>query len=1055
MSRLFRLFVAVLALGVITAEAAAQAGSITGTIIDQATRQPINGVQVHIPGTSISSLSNAQGRFQLLNVPPGQQTVRSVSIGYAPSDQTVNVVVGQITTIDFEMRVSAVNLDALVVNVVTGRAERKRELGTNTASISASQLERAPITKLADVFVGRSAGVQLQGASGSVGTSQRIRIRGANSISLSNEPLIFVDGIQFSNNKGGMGVGGADYSRLNDLNPDDISNVEILKGPAASALYGTAAANGVILITTRRGMAGTARWRAYVETGTSEDRNPYPVNFMTVQANDPSQPIFTNTGTLNRTLPNPAYTYCPNESAARGLCRQDQTVSLIPMNTPQLSPFSTGNRQQYGVSVSGGTNAVTYYVSGDFTDEKGVIHFNTEDRLSLRTNLNARVRENLGVGINANYTRTKLALNQNDNNIFSPLINALLASPIIPTDSQRLASVPGQRPGSGFGYYLDDIEELIAFQVVDRFLVGANSSWQPFSWFTLNSNLGLDYFSRFDNNTLQPGRLPIAATFTPGFRNGIRPANYIWSINSAGVVTFQLTPTIGSTTTLGGQFTREQFEDVSCFGVGIVEGTRSCSATSSLFAVGEQYSQVRTIGAYLQQALSWRDRLFLAGSIRGDDNSAFGQDFGFIYYPGASLSWVVSEEPFFPQVGFLSNLRLRTAIGTSGQRPNFRDATTLLDPVAATVGNQELSAVRLSRVGNPDLKPEKTTEFEIGFDAGLMNDRISLEFGYFQKKSRDALVARPLPPSFGLSGDAATPTTGVIWDNLGSIRNWGTELALNARVIQLPRAQLDLRLSATTLDNEIEDLGEDIQPITFNRNGVQMHKQGFPTGAFHARRFEIRNPNEQRLLSRDDVILVDVDSVTLLGHSLPTNSQSLSGDLRLFGNLLTISGLFERRGGLYQLNDTERFRCFTGFSRGSSGASTGMGQCTGVADPNAPLWEQARFIAQRFGAVDPTSPDPANPVRRTTVSGYIEKADFIKWRELSVTLGVPERFVRSAPMLQGASITFSGRNLKTWTDYTGLDPEINEGGGTANFTQGEFNTQPPLRYYTFRLNFNF
>jgi TonB-linked SusC/RagA family outer membrane protein len=1049
MRKAFSFLAVLLALGVITASAAAQTGRISGTITDQATRQPLPGVQVHIPGTGISSLSDQLGRYLLLSVPAGEQTVRTVYIGYAQRDETVTVPAGETATLNFELRVSAVDLDAVVVSVVTGRAERKRELGTNTASITAQDLERAPITKMADVLVGRAPSVQLQSASGSVGTSQRIRIRGANSISLSNEPLIYVDGIQFSNNKGGMAVGGADYSRLNDINPEDIANIEILKGPAASALYGTAAANGVILITTRRGAVGPARWRAYAEYASTRDRNPYPTNFMTVQANDASQPVFTNTGTLNRT----SYGYCPNESAARGVCRQDQTVSLNPFTTSGLTPFSNGDRQNYGLSVSGGGDALTYFVSGDFDNEQGVIYFNKQDRLSLRTNLNARVHDDLSLGVNASYTRTDLQLNANDNNIFSPLINGLLASPVIPTQEQRDASNPGGRPGTGFGYFLSDIEENISNQLVDRFVVGGNANWQPRSWLTLNSNVGLDYFGRYDHNTVQPGRLPIAATWTPGRRDGRRNNNYIWTINSSAIAQFQLSQDVGSTTTVGGAFTRELFESTRCSGYGIIEGTRSCTAVAQPEIIEELYTEIRTVGAYLQQMVSWKDRVFLAASVRGDDNSAFGQDFGFIYYPGASLSWVLSEEPFFPRTNVLSNLRLRTAYGRSGQRPNFRDAITLLGPVSATVGNQELSAVRLSRVGNPDLKPERTSEFEIGFDAGLLDDRLSLEFGYFTKESKDALIARPLPPSFGLTSDDIN--TGVIWDNLGSIRNWGTELALSARVIQTPQAALNLRVAASTLDNRIEDLGEDIAPITHNRNSVQMHKQGFPTGSFHGRRFEIRNPSEQRLLTRDDVLLLDVDSVMFLGRSLPTNTQSLSGDLSLFRNLLTISALFERRAGMYQLNDTERFRCFTGYSRGSSGSNPGMGQCTGVADPNAPLWEQARFIAQRFGAVDPTSPNPSDPRRVTTVTGYIEKADFIKWRELALTLGMPQALVRTAPMLQGASITFSGRNLKTWTDYTGLDPEINEGGGTSNFNQGEFNTQPPLRYYTFRVNFNF
>jgi TonB-dependent starch-binding outer membrane protein SusC len=1046
MTRFLRLAPVIAVLACLSAaELHAQAtGVVVGAVTDAATRQPIAGAQITIVGTTLGTVTDPQGRYMLRNVPAGPQLIRVTLIGYAADDVRIVVTTEGTVQANIGLRVSAVALDEVVVSGVTGRAERKRELGTNTATISARDLERAPITRMADVLVGRAAGVQMQIVSGTVGTSQRIRIRGANSISLSNEPLIIVDGIQFSNNKGGFAVGGADYSRLNDLNPEDISSMEILKGPAASALYGTAASNGVILITTRRGQAGAARWRAYVETGISDDKNPYPANYMTVQTLTAGQPVFTDRGALNRT----AYRYCPNEDAARGLCTQDQTISLTPMNTSQLTPFVQGNRQQFGLSVSGGTDVATYFLSGDFTDEQGVISFNTQDRTALRANVNARARSNLALGVTASYTRTKLAANQNDNNIFSPLINALLASPWIPTQEQRDASPIGGRAGTGFGYYMSDIENLIAYQTVDRYLAGANSNWQPIPWLSLNANIGLDYFGRFDNNTLQPGRLPIAATYTPGFREGQRSNSYIWTMNSAAVATHDLMEALKSTTTLGASFGREQFESVYCYGVGIVEGTRSCSATSSLFAVAEGYTQVRTVGAYLQQQLAWRDRVFVAGSIRGDDNSAFGQDFGFIYYPGASLSWVVSEEPFFPQGQFLSNLRLRTAFGRSGQRPNFRDAVTLLGPVSATVNNQEQSAVRLSRVGNLNLKPERTSEFEIGFDAGFLNDRVSLDFGYFQKESSDALIARPLPPSYGLTGDVVT--TGVIWDNLGSIRNWGTELGINARVYQSPTATLNMRLAATTLDNRIEDLGKDIQPITHNRNSVQMHKQGFPTGAFHARRYTIKDPGNQRLLTRDDVILLDKDSVTFLGRQLPTNSQSLSGDLSLFGNLIIITNLFERRAGLYMLNDTERFRCTTGYSRGNAGASQGMGQCEGVANPNASLEQQARFIAMRIGALN-----EATGQRVTTLAGYLEPADFIKWREMSVTLNAPQGVERLSPALRGASFTVSGRNLATWTDYTGLDPEINESGGSSNFNQGEFNTQPPLRYFTFRLNFTF
>lgn len=1013
-------------------------GTVTGQVINGATQQPIPGVQVFVLNTGRGALTNAQGDFVITGVLPGTHIVRALIIGFGQSDKSVVVTSGQTIVANFELRSTAIELNAVIVNAVTGRAERKRELGTNTASISATDIAKAPITKLADVLTARAPGVQLQGVAGTVGTSQRIRIRGANSISLSNEPLIIVDGVLTTNRKDGFGVGGQDYSRLNDLNYEDIANVEILKGPAASALYGTAAANGVILVTTRRGQPGQAQWRAYSELASSKDKNPYPTNFLGFQVLNAAAPMFNARGNLNCVAVASvctAYRYCPNISAAAGTCTQDQVLALNPFTTPGLTPYVNGHRNKYGMSVGGGGEALTYYVSGDYDYEQGVIEFNDDKKYSVRANLGARVSDRVSVSFNSSYTRNNLAFPSNDNNIFSPIINGLLATPHVFTEEEKAASKPGTRTGTGFGYFMSDIAENITYQKVDRFILSSSGTYKPASWLNVNATAGLDYFSRWDAVTIQPGRLPIAATYTPGRRTSERASNYVYTGQAAGVATFALNESLMSTSTLGGSYTRELFQTNFCFGVGIVEGTQSCAATSSLFAVDEQYNEVKTVGAYFQEQLNWRDRLIVSASIRGDDNSAFGQDYGFIYYPGMSLSWVASEEPFFPAIPGVSNLRLRAAVGRSGQRPNFRDAETLFEPVTAQSNGTEVPAVRLNRIGNLNLKPERTTEWEGGFDAGLIQDKVSLEFTYFRKESQDALVARPLAPSFGLTGDG--PNTGTIFDNLGSVKNWGTEIGLNARILDRNNVALNVRLGASTLDNKIEDLGANVQPIVFNR-GNQQHKQGFPTGAYFGRRYQVANPTQQRLLTQADVTILDTDSAVYLGHSLPTNTQTLSADLTLF-RYFTISGLVERRAGMKQLNYSEYFRCVTGYARGISTAGGG-GQCAGVADPNASIEEQARFIAARF---------------LNTQSGYVEDADFIKLREVSLSLNAPESIARVSPMLRGASITLSGRNLKTWTDYTGLDPEINETGGGANFTQGEFNTAPPLRYYTVRLNLAF
>lgn len=1021
-------------------------GTVTGRVTGSETGAPLSGVQIVVQGTTLGTLTGQNGEYRLTGVPVGRQTIDASVVNRQSANRAVVVAEGQTVVANFVLEPSALELEGLVVNAVTGRTERKREVGANVASIEVADINKGPITKVADVLTGRTAGVNLQGVAGTTGTSQRIRIRGANSLSLSNEPLIYVDGVLFNNSKGGpIGVGGQDFSRLNDLNSEDIASIEILKGPAASALYGTAAANGVLLITTKKGRAGSAQWRAYTELGTLEENTDFPSQFLTFQVNDPNAELLTPSGRLNvgtstqfrnRTGP---FVPCPNLDAAAGLCRQDRTESFNLLEDSRTSPFQTGDRRKFGLNVSGGNESVTYYLSADKEDEEGIIFFNTLDKANFRANLSARVGGKANVQVTAGYTDSRVALNANDNNIFSPLINGLLGTPVF-IPGQDTLGAPRARPGLGFGFSLRDISEIVTFQDVDRFIGGVNATYTPLSWLSANGNVGLDFFSRHDFRTLQPGRLPIAASFTPGQRFSQVGNNYQYTANGSATATFDPTSNIVSTSTLGLSYNRNLFEATNCFGVGIVEGTRSCGATSSQFSVNESFSEIITIGGFFQQQLAFNDRIFVAASVRGDDNSAFGRNFGFIYYPSANISWVLSEEPFFPSAaGFLSNLRLRAGYGESGLRPDFRDAETLFAPVSVTVGGQELSAVTLNSTGNDELKPERSREFEAGFDTGLFDDRVSAEFTYYNKRSEDALISRRLPPSFGL--------TGSVLDNLGRIRNSGLELTVNTLVLDRNWSKLNLRFNATTLSNEIEALGEGVEPIIFGFSGSQRHQEGFPAGSFFQTPIKFNDANNDGKLTRGEVSVdstrftqvrnADGDLETIpfeyLGPALPTNTQSISGELTLF-RWIGISTLFERRAGNKQYNFTESFRCTTGFNRVTQGA------CSGVSNPNATLEEQAAFIAQRFlgsGAL------------------YVEDADFIKWRELAVRLGTPTFLSRKFPTLEGASLTLSGRNLATWTDYSGLDPEINTGGGGANFGQSEFNTQPPVRYFTARLDFSF
>lgn len=1016
--RLMRAFSAVaMAFALSAASGSAQTGTVTGIVTDASTGSPLVGVQVVIPGTNQGGLTNRVGRYLLLNVPTGSVEVRAVFLGFGQQTQTVNVSAGGTATADFRLETSAIQLEGVIVNSVTGREQRLREVGTNTTTIDVDQIEPATITSMADLLSGRSEGVILQDVNGTTGSGQRIRIRGANSLSLSNEPLVFVDGIQYnSSNDLSIGVGGQEAGRLNDLNPNDIANIEIVKGPAAAALYGTAAANGVLLITTKRGRAGAPEWNFYAEYGELEDRFEYPLNYMAYSVvGDGSAPFTTASGAFNTT----DYAYCPNRSAAAGTCTQDGVATFNTLLDPRTTPFSKGNRGRYGASVRGGNDRVTYFVSGEIGDETGVIDYNTLDRSTVRANLNAAVNDQVDLSISTGYTTQSTGFNSNDNSIFSPLINGLLGEAYYVPRADGVPEDDGEnRRNYGFGLNQVDNEVYVINDDIDRITLSSNGQYRPTDWLSLNATGGLDFISGHTFRTLQPGLLPISQAFANGIRESDRTSRYNYTFNSSGVGTFTLKPDLFSTTTVGVSYNRSLLNRTECYGSSLLQGTASCGTTSDLFSIDEDYSEVIQVGAYVATELAWRDRVFLGGAIRGDDNSAFGSDFGFIVYPSLSLSWVVGEEDWFPQMDFLSSFRLRSAWGTSGLRPDFRDAVTLFSATTVATPSGDVPGITVNSTGNIDLKPERSTEYEVGFDAALLNDRLGVEFTYFNKKSRDALIERRLAPSLGLADSR--------FENLGEIKNAGTELAVNVAALQADDVGLDLRVALTTLDNEVVALGDGVEDIVFNR-GLQRHAEGYPAGAFFAIPFTFDDADGNGLLENDEVTVGD--EAEYIGPALPTYQMSFGGELRLF-DFMRVATLFEARGGNYQGNDSEAFRCGARSTRG----------CEAVADPNAPLEVQATHIADRYLA---------------SQYGTIEKADFIKWREISVTLEAPESLTSTLPELDGLSLTLSGRNLATWTDYSGLDPETVEGGGSVNFSQSEFNTQPPVRYLMIRLNYNF
>lgn len=1028
-SQFFRRVAVTLGLTLLPAIAQAQNATLTGRVVDQTTGQPLSDVQVLIAGTPRGSRTSDDGRFQIVGLPTGTLQIRALRLGYQAQTRSVTIAAGATESLDFSLTPTATTLDQVVVSA-TGQIERRRESGVSTAKIDTSQVNMASVQNFSDVLSSRAAGVVVQQAGGTTGGSSRIRIRGSNSINLGNDPLLIIDGVRVNNNPNStsIDVGGQTPSRFNDINPEDIESVEVIKGPAAAALYGTAASNGVIQVTTKRGKSGPARWQANTEYGSLRQVGEFPPNF---------NQIGTNTSGTRRSN-------CTLDRQSQGICtpKPDSLLSLSPLKI--LTPFRDGWREQYGTNVAGGSDVTQYYIGGDFDREEGVYPVNSLTKGNVRANVNAQVRSNLQLSVNGGYTGSRLRLPNNDNNLFgaisagilgkafnchTPAENALYGPNDITCGADTLSHgyITANTPSPLF--FADNVR-----QNVERLLGSTQMNWQPAPWLSVISVAGMDLIERWDQETWPAGAIP---AFNPeGFRTSNRAEIRTYSSNTSATGTFGLRDDLRSVTTIGTQWNREVFSRTDAFGDALLPGTSSLAGTSQFFAVGESNSDIITLGYIASQRFEWRDKVFLSGGVREDKNSNFGVNLPFVKYPSAQISWVIGDEGFFPKQNIVNSLRLRAAYGESGQRPDFRQADKFFTPVAVSVLGVEASGVTIGGAGNANLRPERTKESEFGFDAGFFTDRVNFEFTRYAKQTHDALIARRLAPSIG-----ATETQLI---NLGRVDNKGYEYLINLKPVVSDRVKFDITFNGSVNDNKVVNLGQDITPIIFGLGGASQRQQnGYPLGAYFDRAIvSFKDLNGDGIISRvncpsygtginnPQIVggpaceIVLTDTAVYGGNPLGRTELAITPSLTLFDRL-NIRALFDHRGGLTLDNSTESFRC------------SPIVNCRADQDKTASLLEQAKAMSARMG----------------TEGGYFEKADFWKLRELAFTITAPREFANSL-RASAASITIAGRNLKTWTKYTGVDPELNST-GALNFNTADFLTQPPVRYWVARMNLTF
>lgn len=731
---------------------AQETGTIEGEVLNARTGQPLGTVQISVVGTALGTLSGADGSYRLADVPAGTHQIQAQRLGFGAATQEVEVPEGGTVQAAFELAEEALGLDEIVVSGMAAQAAR-REVGH---SIGGLNLERDVLqspSSMDNLLQGRAPGVHVSPSSGQVGDGAKIRLRGNVSAALGNEPLIYIDGIRVhSDHYPNLAPTtlGQQYSTfvspspLNDINPSDIERIEIVKGAAATTLYGTEAASGVIQIFTKRGVSGDPQWEASLEQGLVR-RNQYGVR-----------------ETLRGT---PTGEFAQATSPAGG--HVDYWF-----HDPWMQ---TGHQQKYTMSVRGSNEPIDYFLSGSYEDRDDIFQTAGQEAYSIRANVGVNVREWLDVDVNSAFNSREIQNVSCGNNVHGICLQvARGAQNYIASDAWEDLNEFMNR---------DDVTE------ISRLVTGVTLQARPHDRITSRVNLG------YDRSDLT-GRIvvPFDHIMVPeGYASVTKNLEEMFTLDVVSTYAHDFSNDVGADVSVGYQQItrdRERVEGWTERFPGPGEVTLSSGAVS---LAREERSRVITGGVFGQGVLKYKNRYFLTLGLRVDGSSAFGADFGWEPYPKVSASYIISDEDFWP--ASLGQTQLRAAWGMAGRAPGAFDAVRTW--TAMPWGGETSFIPR--NVGNPELGPESTQEIELGFETSALQDRVTVDFTYYHQTTTDALVPVSQMPSRGNWPSQL--------ENIGQIENSGIELGLNTTPLEYPEFRWDLGVDISTNHSEVLDLG--------------------------------------------------------------------------------------------------------------------------------------------------------------------------------------------------------------------------------------------------------
>jgi TonB-dependent starch-binding outer membrane protein SusC len=998
-------------------ESAQQTGTVSGRVTEASSGTPIADVTVRV-GARLGAVTNSEGRFTVTQVPVGQQWVYAQRIGFARDSQSVNVADNQVTTVEFALRAVAVQLQEQVV-IGYGTTSR-RNLTASVASVDAEAIESQPVRSVDEVLLGRTPGVQVVTQSGQPGAGAMVRIRGGNSISASNAPLYVIDGVPIVASAAGANTGtlqsqGAQgLNPLATLSPNDIESIDVLKDASAAAIYGSRAANGVILITTKRGRAGqnVVRFGSYYGTQTVTNR----LDLLNAQQ------FATVVNDANTNAGQPAK-FTPAEIAAMGSGTdwQDQIFRTAPV-------------KNYELSFTGGDENTKYFISGNLFQQQGVVIGSDLDRGSLRLNLDQDISNRFRLGTQLTLSRSVgqvLPHGGAGNETSSVLLNALLAPPTLsPTTSSGeffngdnpITNRPFANPVAAAALITNEEQQ-------NRGIGNLFAEYDLLGSLRFRTSFGADFLSS-TQNYYSP------ATTLPGRTN-----NGVGSRGTATITNWQSENTLQWTASqltdqrlelLGGiTLQRTEAQNISGTGQNFfndalgVNGLNSAGTFVGVWTANPNSS----LASYFSRAnYSLLDRYLLTLSGRVDGSSKFGAGNRYGFFPSASFAWRLSQEPFMAGNTLFDDVKVRVGYGRTGNQDigNFASLATLRSVVYAIGGQRAVGYVPNS-LANEDLKWETTDGKNAGIDVTVLDQRLSVTADVYDKKTRDLLLYVPVPRTSGFSSSL---------QNIGNVQNRGVELAVNT-VNVTGRLGWTSSLNLAWNRNKVLDLGPDTMINNPAGVGAGANQNptvlmvGQPINSFRGYVFAGLDAQGQPTYAdiTGDGDVTEADQ-RIIGSAQPDYTGGLTNRFT-FGNFgLDVFLQFSMGNDIYNIN-----RALL-----TNGAGT-SNQLVDVLSPGGTI------PTPRVGNTFDTRPSTL----------FVEDGSYVRGKNIRLSYDVPAQFIArwGGRRVGSLQLYVSAQNFFTITDYSGYDPEISEY-ALDNLAQGiDFGTYPQARQITLGFNAGF